>query len=121
MEIEGQILTDIIVVPSQIDVNLFEEVFVCFNKSILVIQADTSTDELQLKIIDNQIFNNPSQYENFKSKNTLVGKKVIAFWSCNNQKGYYDCFCIGLDEFIPTIVFTSIASHINIRLTSDPH
>jgi hypothetical protein len=117
MEIEGQTLTDIIIVPSEIDANLYSEVFVCFDKSMILIQVDDSTDELQLKVVSNELFVREFYCEEYKFKDSLVGKKVISFWSCNNHKGYFDCFCLGLDEFIPTIVFTSIASHIIIRLT----
>lgn len=117
MEIEGQTLTDIIIVPSEIDANLYNEVFVCFDKSVILIQVDDSTDELQLEVIDKEVFAMGSCCDDYKFKDALVGRKVISFWSCNNHKGYFDCFCLGLDEFIPTIVFTSIASHINIRLT----
>ncbi|RYU95049.1 DUF6334 family protein [Emticicia agri] len=117
MEIEGQIINDIIVKPSEINANLYSKVFICFDEFILLIQADDSTDELQLKKLDKVYFNNQKLYEKFKSINAVVGKQIVSFWSCKNQKGYFDCFCIGLDEFIPTIIFTSIVSHITIRLT----
>lgn len=112
-KIEGKIVSNIEVISSEIQENLYEKVWIYFDDVILQIEVDNSTDELLLSFKDKTTKTNKKPQWN----NKLVGKQVISYWLCKNHKGYFDCLCIGLDEFIPSIVITSIISHIEIRFT----
>lgn len=115
-KIEGRIVNDIDIVSSEMQENLYEKVFIYFDEIILKIEVDNSTDELLLSLKEEKTGISKKIKQN-QWNDKFIGRQVISYWLCKNNKGYFDCLCIGLDEFIPSIVITSIISHIEIRVT----
>lgn len=79
------------------------------NKSI-VFKVDQETDEIQL----DDLIQDETYKEELKFNTLFVNKKIVSFWLPTNNLGFNDVFILGLDKFIPTHLFTSIASYLEI-------
>ena len=50
--------------------------------------------------------------------NNFTNKPLMQFLDVENEKGYSDLICLGIDEFIPSIVLCSLASEIKVGLVN---
>ena len=120
-KIEGLVLSNIEVISSPLLSNNYYKILFHFEDTILEIVVDDSTDELILAIKDfkSRIIKKDLSVPEWRSR--IIGKKVISYWVNNNNKGYFDCISIGFNEFIPSIVMTSIVSHLEVRFALIPN
>ena len=120
-KIEGLVLSNIEVISSPLLSNNYYKILFHFEDTILEIVVDDSTDELILAIKENKSRIIEKDLSIPKWSNRIIGKKVISYWVSNNNKGYFDCISIGFNEFIPSIVITSIVSHLEVRFALIPN
>lgn len=82
--------------------------------NILVLDVDQETDAI---IVGNLIDINSEQYEEDLMINKLFkNKKIVSFWFPVNNQGFNDVLMLGLDKFVPTHLFSTIASCIKINI-----
>lgn len=120
-KIEGLVLSNVEVISSQILNNSYYKVLFHFEDTILEIAVDNSTDELMLTTKESKSTIIEKDLSVPKWSSRIIGKKVISYWLSKNSRGYSDCICIGFDEFIPSIVITSIVSHLEVRFALIPN
>lgn len=93
--------------------NNIVSIYLLINNKSLVLEIDQETDEIQL---NNFVHMDKNYKQELGFNNLFVNKKIISFWFPVNNLGYSDTFILGLDKFIPTHLFVSTTSHINICL-----
>ncbi|RXM50625.1 MULTISPECIES: DUF6334 family protein [unclassified Chryseobacterium] len=82
------------------------------NKGI-VVRVNQDTDTI---LVDNLIHIDDNFKEDLTLSHLFVDKKIVSFWLPVNNLGFNDVFMLGLDRFIPTHLFSSIASCIKINI-----
>ncbi|MBB6330801.1 hypothetical protein HNP24_001751 [Chryseobacterium sediminis] len=89
-------------------------IYFIIENGILSLDVHQETDEI---ILGNLIDINNEQYrEDLIISELFKNKKIISFWFPVNNQGFNDVFMLGLDKFVPTHLFSTIASCIKINI-----
>lgn len=89
-------------------------IYFIIENGILSLDVDQETDEI---ILGNLIDINNEQYrEDLIISELFKNKKIVSFWFPVNNQGFNDVFMLGLDKFVPTHLFSTIASCIKINI-----
>lgn len=89
-------------------------IYFIIDNSILVFDVDDETDAI---ILGNSINVDDEHYkEELMINHLFKNKKIISFWIPINNQGFNDVFMLGLEKFIPTHLFSTIASCIKINI-----
>jgi hypothetical protein len=89
----------------------YDNIVIKTPEGYLNLKADNETDELILAIlpsIDEKAYTSPSWAVR------LIDKQIVGFWKVENQQGYLDLLSLGLNAFIPSVIFSTIASEIKV-------
>ncbi|NDV60538.1 DUF6334 family protein [Bacteroides sp. 519] len=110
-EIVGKTIKNIYCKNFDIQTNGYSNIIFELDDVYLTLTVNDDTDEFEIAIlpaIDSVLFEIPYW------STSLVGKKIVGVWKPHNQKGYSDFLALGIDEFIPTISMSTIASEIKL-------
>lgn len=90
----------------------FEKVVFHLSDSYLIFEVDVDKDELIVQMLNSYEISKEN-YTPIWSK-YVIGKQIIGFWKAKNQKGYFDLFALGLNEFVPNLIISCVASQIEV-------
>lgn len=94
-------------------------VIIKFENLLLLIDVDSDTDSLIIRLIEENSDYNFKGYSKIDFFNKIFeNKKIISYWKTDNHLGYFDVLLIGLDEFIPTVSFSTILSQLKIGVVN---
>lgn len=86
------------------------------NDYYLVININPDYDNLEFQILKSLNIDRYAKYPKFE--NFPDDSKIISYWIPQNHLEFYDCFILGLNQFVPTIIISAISSHIKIGLVN---
>ncbi|GAA4348982.1 hypothetical protein GCM10023185_05410 [Hymenobacter saemangeumensis] len=116
IELAGAVIQAVYVVPGELCLGGYDAVLVVTqSQGTLWIEPLLDTEELrlQLRAKDTLPGTNTEQPDWAAA---LLGKKIVGQWAGPNQQGYDDLFALGLDAFVPTVLFTCISSQVQVGL-----
>lgn len=93
----------------------YTEIVVQISNYYLQITVNDDADEL---IVHIPSLIETNQYFIPDWSNNFTNKSLMQLWGIENEKGYSDLVCLGIDEVIPSIVFSSLASEIKVGLVN---
>ncbi|GGH65958.1 hypothetical protein HNQ91_001971 [Filimonas zeae] len=79
------------------------------------VTVDADTDELIVQCGEKGGFDLKPNAQSHRFPE-LLDKYIIGVWFAVNQKGYFDLFALGVDEFLPNVIISCQASSLYIRL-----
>lgn len=88
-------------------------IYLTIDNKTFVVSVDDETDTI---VINSVIDKNNEYKEDLLFSQLFAGKKIVSFWQPINNLGYNDVFILGLDKFVPTHLFSVIASCITINI-----
>jgi hypothetical protein len=94
-----------------IETSGYDNIVIKTPEGYLNLKVDNETDEFLLEILPSI---NEKKYAFPSWEVLLIDKKIVGFWKVENQQGYLDLLSLGLNEFIPSIIFSTIASEIKV-------
>ena len=92
------------------------EIVVQISNYYLQITVNDDTDELIVQILLSQLETNSYFIPDWA--NNFISKPLMQCWGIENEKGYSDMICLGIDEVIPSIVLSALASEIKVGLVN---
>lgn len=93
------------------ETNGYDEIVLHLSNCYLKFIVDDETDEIIYKIFTTI---DVTGLKKAPWADQLVGNIIGQTWGLENDKGYSDLICIGLNTVIPSIVFTAIAGEIEV-------
>ena len=94
----------------------FIEIVIQLSEYYLHMTVNDDTDELIVQILLSQLETNSYFIPDWA--NNFISKPLMQCWGIENEKGYSDMICLGIDEVIPSIVLSALASEIKVGLVN---
>lgn len=88
-------------------------IYLSIDNEGIVVSVNHETDTI---LVDSLIDIDDNYKEDLTLNHLFVNKKIVSFWLPVNNLGFNDVFMVGLDRFVPTHLFSSIASCIKINI-----
>ncbi|NDV66669.1 DUF6334 family protein [Bacteroides sp. 224] len=110
-EFIGKTIKNVFCKSFDIQTNGYSNITFQLDDVYVALTVNDDTDEFEIAIlpaINSALFKIPYW------STSLVGKKIVGVWKPHNQNGYFDFLALGIDEFIPTISMSTIASEIKL-------
>ncbi len=82
-----------------------------FGNTTLVLEPLTDTDEIKISIRPSPVDPVP-RGEPFLEE--FVGQSLRSYWTCNNDRGYFDLLVLGFELFQPAIGVLSEGSSLKV-------
>lgn len=89
----------------------YVRIVIQLSEDYLQLTVDDETDEIVFRVLSKM---NVSILSKPLWADRIEGKSVMQIWGMENEKGYSDLLCLGLNEVVPTIVFSTLASEIKV-------
>jgi hypothetical protein len=120
MEIAGQRILNMLFY-TEVDLVGYVRMVMEFDGCFVEVTVDSNTDELIVKTIGVDEVGKPTEFirteDDFTSEilQRTKGKSVGSYWLSANDKGYSDLFAIGVDEVVPSMIISCMASRLEVR------
>ena len=116
LDIVGKYINNILIEKDEL--NFCIGVKIDLNDVVVQLTVNNDTDEVIVSMLFCEEVENRSEAKLDANSEfaSLLGRRIVSYWCCNNHQGYFDVFMLGVDEFVPTIVFSVIGSQLVVRV-----